>query len=139
MKTRTPALPRLLLLLLLLAISALLSSCSGTAELPREARHVLEARLQAIAEIASDQSGARRTFRIVRAWPGIIPPASELELPAAIEVWCVEVEERPAPAGESGSFTWFISRSNPTAQWEVIPLMAMSSIWPFQACGVFDG
>ena len=77
-------------------------------------------------------------LRIIRAWPSEVPPEQLAPSSPSMETWCIELEP---PAGNDGStgpepIMWIAARPDQEAAWFATPLMTMSSLWPYQACGV---
>ncbi len=56
-----------------------------------------------------------------------------------MEIWCVEVESVSPSELDPGvtAMIWFVTRVDSQSEWGAAPLMAMSSTWPYEACGVF--
>ncbi len=120
---------------LLLAIAALLSlaasACSPAPRLPDGARSALEQAWNAIPAGAGE-------LHIVRAWPGKASPKELTPWAPETETWCVEVE-LPATLGiatPSELAIWVVSRPDEKSEWAAGMLLTMSSLWPYQACGL---
>lgn len=114
---------------ILLALAAI--ACAPKPPLPDDARLALEQYWNTLSpESAAD-------LHIVRAWQGKAPP-DELAPGTFAQMWCVEAES-PATQ-ESGAKTdrtvWIVTRSDENAPWSVAMLFTMSSLWPYQACGL---
>lgn len=108
-------------------IILLLAGCS-TAALPDDARQALEDYWNAL---PSEPSLERA---IVRSWEG-----EPTDLGPG-EVWCVEAEvASDDPELDGTTAKWIVMRSDGNAEWSAILLAAMSSLWPYEACGVSPG
>jgi hypothetical protein len=77
-------------------------------------------------------------LHILRAWPGEFPPNSLTPGSPPKELWCVEVHFSGdlAEAARYDSTIWIVTRESQEASWTAAWLMTMSSIWPYEACGV---
>ena len=124
--------PEMILLASLLAASLLLASCSARSQLPQGAMDELEEQWQHLHTDTSPQ------LRIIRAWPSEV--SAEMLAPSSpsMETWCVEVE---LSAGNDASrglepMIWIVARPDQEVSWFAAPLRTMSSLWPYQACGV---
>lgn len=120
------------LLASLLAANILLNACTPPTQLPEGARLALNRQWD------SFPGSTTHDLTIVRAWQGKLPRDAEPASPQPMEIWCVEtrlLSKQPA-SGETETIIWFITKVNDDAPWETAPLMTMSSIWPYQACGV---
>jgi len=111
----------------------LLTACSPSNQLPHEARQVLEEQIAAL-------PGSISGFQIGRAWKGAAPTGESTPWPSSMQVWCVEVETEfdPETEVESQPVIWIVTRTDESSEWTAAMLMTMSSLWPYQACGVFD-
>jgi hypothetical protein len=123
---------REILLLSLFMTVHFLASCSSPAKIPQAALEALEAQWLAL------PGSVNPDLRVLRAWPGDQPLATVPPGSTEMEIWCVEVQVSAGPAevGGSGSTIWIIIRDNQDTSWEAAWLMTMSSLWPYQACGV---
>ena len=124
--------PKIFLFTLFLALSLNLVSCSPSPTLPESAREALFAYWQSL------PSAPGIEHRIVRVWPGDMSAAELTPSTPAPEVWCVETEMSSANDNsvEAERLTWIIIRDNQNANWTAALLATMSSLWPYQACGV---
>lgn len=117
--THTTALAFILSLLML-------ASCSPQ-ELPPGAEQAL------LDYWASMPSSGEVENEITRAWEG---DTSAAELPPGTEVWCVDAEVSAAdPVVDGETLRWIVVRTGEDAPWTASLLMAMSSTWPYEACG----
>ena len=108
-------------------IVLLLAACS-TAAFPDDARQALEDHWNALPSEPSLQ------LAIVRSWEG-----EPTDLGPG-EVWCVEAEATSDDAEVNGTTAkWIVMRSDGDAKWSVAMLATMSSLWPYEACGVSPG
>ena len=115
----------------LLAASLLLASCSAPSPLPQAAVDELEKQWQTV---TTDNSPR---LHVVRAWPSEVPAEQLPPSSPSMETWCVEVEPVGKDAsGAPGPMIWIVTRTGPEATWFAAPLMTMSSLWPYEACGV---
>ena len=128
----TPRFEKLVLAGSILVAFILLSACTTAPELPQGALDGL------YAEWASLPGSATHDFTILRAWPGKVSPDEPGEAPPSLEVWCVEtaLSGKQTDAADHDTVLWFVTRSTGEADWLSVPLMAMSSTWPYEACGV---
>ena len=56
------------------------------------------------------------------------------------EVWCVEAEAASDDAEADGTVAkWIVMRNDGETEWSVAMLATMSSLWPYEACGVAPG
>ena len=114
-----------------LAVIFNLSSCTQTSPMPEDARDALQAYWQSLPNPGVEN-------RIKRTWPGTISGEASSSLSSAMEIWCVEAEilsERdPSINGEL--LVWIVMRENKDSPWSAVMLAAMSSTWPYEACGM---
>ena len=114
------------------SVVLLLISCSAQRRLPKGANDAL------IQHWASLPGSKLHEIRVLRAWPGELPQDVASEETNPNEVWCVETElsgtENDTAPIES--VIWFVTKIDDQGDWTAVPLMTMSSIWPYQACGV---
>ena len=124
--------PKIFLFIVFLALCINLVSCSPSPNLPESAREALVAHWQSLPSTAGIE------HHIVRAWPGDTSAAELTPSTPAMEVWCVEAEMSSAEdiSVEGERLIWIIIRENKNAPWTAALLATMSSIWPYQACGV---
>jgi len=107
-----------------------LAACTTQNSLPLDAQAALNAYWDAIP--AGDHD-----LKIVRAWRGEFPVEARSEDAPPMEIWCVETAATDTgELGISENLVWFVTRPEGTEGWSAGLLMAMSSIWPYQACGV---
>ncbi len=125
---------RLLLFAVLLFAGHGLASCSSPPQLPDAARAAL------IAHWESLPSHPGVWNRTIREWPGEVP-THLAPWPPLMEIWCVEAEALSSddPAAGDDRLVWIVTRDNEGARWTAALLATMSSIWPYQACGVAPG
>ena len=115
------------MLLVAAGFALLLFACSPRAELPTEAENALRDYWQSL------PSSPEVTNEITRAWPGDLQAA---DLPAGTEVWCVEAQiSAPDPDVDGQSMLWLVVKTGEGAPWTASLLAAMSSTWPYEACG----
>ena len=115
--------------LILLFCVCLLASCSAATRLPGGAE-------AALVQYWRNLPAGGHNFQIVRAWPGLFPVEGYPGDGPRLEVWCVETLSEPEPAAEEPAMIWVVTRQAGESEWNAGLLMAMSSIWPYQACGV---
>ncbi len=131
--------PRFFLICILtLCLVFLIAACNRSDGMPDDARAALEIRVASIASSAQGQVQSpinAPVVEIVRAWQG--EPQPELQ-DSEVEIWCVEVNSAPLYSNSSGleNMIWLVVRQNRQSNWEAMPLMVMSSIWPSRACGL---
>jgi hypothetical protein len=115
-----------------IVLSIVLISCSAESQLPQGARDALNEHWQTLPTVNSSE------YRIVRAWPGEMSSENLTPWAPSTEIWCVEVELSIDQAGseEPEKMIWIVTRQDEESTWYAALLMAMSSIWPYQACGV---
>lgn len=120
------------LLAVVLALTGLLlAGCGGPPEIPQGALDALQERWQSLP--GSEQAD----LQILRAWQGELSADPPTDLLPTMEVWCFEVQlkgELPEPEA-SIPFDWIVFRERETAPWQATPLMVMSALWPYEACG----
>jgi len=114
--------------LILLSFVVLLASCTAAGQLPGGAE-------AALFQYWEDLPAGGHNFQIVRAWPGKFPVEGYPGDGPQIEVWCVEAASSQATAAEDAAMIWIVTRQEGETEWSAGLLMAMSSIWPYQACG----
>lgn len=108
----------------------LLAACTTPNPLPLDAQAALSAYWDAIPTGDHD-------LKIVRAWQGEYPVEAAPEDAPTMEIWCVETAATDTGGlGISENLVWFVTRPAGEGPWSAGLLMAMSSIWPYQACGV---
>ena len=114
-----------------LAVILNLSSCSKPSQLPENASDALHAYWQSL-----PASGVEH--QIKRAWPGKISAEEILSSTPTMEVWCVEAEiSSTVDRSINGELlVWIVMRENKDSQWSAVLLAAMSSTWPYEACGM---
>jgi len=114
---------------LLLAAALMFASCT-TSQIPQGAIDALAVRWQSL------PGSTTHNLAVVHAWPGKPGSKDAVELPASMEVWCVDTEISPKsdPSTTPESMLWIVTRPNKGADWEASPLMVLSSIWPYEAC-----
>jgi len=114
-----------------LVVILVLSSCSKSSQLPKDANDALHAYWQSL-----PASGIENNIK--RAWPGIIPTETLSSSTPTMEVWCVEAEisstEDPSLNGEL--LVWIVIREKRDSPWQAALLFSMSSTWPYEACGM---
>lgn len=112
------------LLVAILTLSVFMSSCARESQVPKEVRETLFSLWESL------PSSSTIEHRIVRAWEGD-PQIAETE------IWCVEAEvissEDTDLIGEQ--MIWIVVRDYEDTSWSASLLAAMSSIWPYEACG----
>ena len=112
--------------LVMIFMSVVLVACSSSSQLPTHAERALQAYWQSL------PSYPTISHQILYAWRGTVPADRP-----NMEVWCVETEitvaEDPSVIGEK--ITWIVVRNDEDADWTAMMLAAMSSIWPYEACG----
>lgn len=134
-QTRKADLTRLTRKALVLTVVVLLAlaagSCAADPPLPDDARLALEQQWDTL----SPESAAG--LRIVRAWQGKAP-ANELAPGTPAQMWCVEAELSATPESDAqpDRTVWIVTRPDENAPWSVAMLFTMSSLWPYQACGL---
>jgi len=108
-----------------------LSSCSSPTRLPTDANRALEAYWQSL---PSDPS---LTYQILQVWPGVVPAKTMPPGAQNMEIWCVETEITVAKDSSiiGETVIWIVIRNDIGADWNVAMLAAMSSTWPYEACG----
>lgn len=123
------------LAMLLVCLSMIAVSCSTNKELPQSARDSLEKQWTSL------PIGASEEFQIVSAKPGKKPVMSVMEDFSERETWCVEVALPADLKGNEGpdTMTWVVTRTDQEAEWIASPLMVMSALWPYEACGKMPG
>ena len=124
--------PQTMFLPWLLTASLLLASCSASSPLPQGALDELKEQWQALS------MDDRPALHIVRAWPSEVSAEQLAPASPSMETWCVEVElpQGNAASREPGPMIWLVTRADQDASWFAAPLMTMSSLWPYEACGV---
>jgi len=118
-------------LFLFVVLSIFLNACSPQNQLPLEAE-------QALAEYwESLPTGPKLTYRILQAWPGNVPSRTEMPWDTKAVVWCVESEIVTAddPTVIGVPVTWIVIWNDKKSEWDAMMLAAMSSTWPYEACG----
>jgi hypothetical protein len=120
------------LLAVLLAASIILGSCTPPSQLPESAFSALNRQWDSL------PGSATHDLTVLRSWQGQIPPDADPAPTSPMDVWCVEtlLSSNQPYSGESETVIWIITRTSDDATWESAPLMTMSSLWPYQACGV---
>jgi len=120
-----------MLLLAVLGASLGLSACSGTQELPDDARGALEAYWESLPSHPGVEN------RIVRAWPGEVTEDGSTSGAPLMETWCVEAEMSSSddPSVDGEPLVWIVMRESDETRWSAALLASMSSTWPYQACG----
>lgn len=118
---------KIILIVIIYAACIYLPSCSQTLQLPEDAQEALYSYWQSL------PSSPRLQYHITRVWQGT-RPADPYYAPE--ETWCVETKisasEDLKLVGER--LTWIVFRENETTDWSAYMLMAMSSMWPYEAC-----
>ncbi len=113
------------------AINMLMSIVVGacaTTPFPDDARQALESYWDSL------PSGSEIEFTLVRGWEG--EPTSI----GPDEVWCVEAEATSDDLEVDGTVAkWIVMRSAGETEWSVSMLATMSSLWPYEACGLSPG
>jgi len=105
----------------------LLAACSPGRDLPAAAEQALQDYWQSL------PSSGEVTNEITRAWQG---DASAAELLPGTEVWCVDaVMSAPDPEADGQTMRWLVVRTGENSPWTATLLAAMSSTWPYEACG----
>lgn len=122
---------KFILLLSLLAAGLLIVACAPAPQMPASAVESLTNSWQSI------PGSATHELTILRAWPGEAPQESNPDMLLPEEVWCVETNLSSIEGNTTDpeAFIWIVTRTNPDAEWQAAPLMIMSSLWPYQACG----
>ncbi len=120
----------ILAVVVLLAVAA--NSCVPKPPLPEDARLALEQHWN----VLSPESAA--DLRIVRAWPGKAPANELAPGTPAMQMWCVEAESPVTTEGAAppDRTVWIVTRPDENSPWSVAMLFTMSSLWPYQACGL---
>lgn len=118
-----------ILMLMLICMTAV--SCRGNAKLPEDARESLEKQWASLA------IGENTELNIVSAKPGRKPVHTATDDLVEQETWCVEVSLPDELIVEDGpaTMTWVVTRLDNKSDWVSSPLMIMSSLWPYEACG----
>ena len=118
---------RMVVRLVLVCVLAGLTACSRFVPLPTDPRAALMAHWESL------PSEPGLEHRIVRAWRGDVATAGA---PQA-EVWCVEAEMFSAadPFVDGELQKWIVIRDPAEQRWTAMLLAAMSSTWPYEACG----
>jgi len=125
---------RIKIVIVTLEIAALLlCSCSMFNSLPPAARLELQEQITAL-------PGSVSEFHIKRAWKGVMPAGEMAQSQSSIKIWCIEVEMEFSVEIEDQAqpVIWIVTRAEGQSEWTAAILMTMSSLWPYQACGVFD-
>jgi hypothetical protein len=124
--------PKMMFLPGLIAASLFLASCSAQSQLPQGAMDELEEQWQ---NFATDTSP---NLRITRAWPSEVSAQQLAPSSPSMETWCVEVQPSAGNDGSRGPepMIWIVTSADEEATWFAAPLMTMSSLWPYTACGV---
>lgn len=109
----------------------LIAACSAPPSIPVSA-------LDALNEYWESLQGSRdSSLTILRAWQGEPLADDPDSFAVPFEVWCVEAQ--PANSlnqeEEQEPIIWIVMRQSQDSGWTAIPLMAMSAMWPYQACG----
>jgi hypothetical protein len=80
----------------------------------------------------------RPALHIVRAWPSEVSAEQLVPAPPSMDTWCVEVElsQGNDASSEPAPMIWLVTRADQEASWFAAPLITMSSLWPYEACGV---
>lgn len=122
-----------ILVLMLLCIAAV--ACTADARLPEDARESLEKQWSSLPVGESD------SLQIASAKKGKKPVSQPLDDSSNRETWCVEVSLPDELIVEDGplTMTWIVTRIDKDSDWMVSPLMVMSSLWPYEACGEMPG
>ncbi len=123
---------KITLLLCCLEMLLLFGACTVQPQIPENAIDELEAYWYSL------PGSTTHDLKIVRAWPGKILLEAAADWPTSMEVWCVETElsGKETDSAKLDTILWFMSRVSDEASWESAPLMTMSSLWPYQSCGV---
>lgn len=113
----------------ILALAA--SACTSGRSLPAGARQALEQQWDALGPGTAD-------LRIVRAWKGKAPSAEPAPAAPAMQIWCVEAEPLATPGSDTSAdkTVWIVTRPDKDSPWATAMLFTMSSLWPYQACGL---
>ncbi len=132
---------RLAVCAFLLMAGTLFSACSGPDDLPRQARKALEETIRSLPGVAASDripSGLSTKINILRAWPAVKPAEETTPWEPDMQTWCVEVSVPEGLSYTPGSdkMIWIITRPDSETDWGAALLMAMSSSWPYEACGV---
>ncbi len=134
-------LARRLLLALSLAACACACARSAEADLPAAAREAVLAQMTPYYSSQAVQQGLYDEvpeIRINRAWRGKegAYPAGDSGQP---EVWCVELTVEGTREGvpSTDSQVWIVTRNPGQTEWGAGLVMVMSSIWPYEACGLW--
>lgn len=127
--------PKSLLQVLLAGVllaGLLLLSCAPQPPLPGSAISALDSTWAAL------PGSATHDLSILRAWPGKMPQGSDPQAATPVEIWCIETSISAGEDGSTGAekMIWISTRTGVDAAWITVPLMTMSSLWPYQACGV---
>lgn len=111
---------------IILLVSIAVGACAATA-FPDDARQALESYWDSL------PSASELELTLVRSWEG--EPTSI----GPEEVWCVEAEA--TSDGDVDGFVekWIVIKSAGETEWSVAMLATMSSLWPYEACGVSPG
>ena len=115
--------------LILLFWVCLLTSCAAATRLPPGAE-------AALIDYWEGLPAGGHNFQIMRAWPGLFPVEGYPGDEPRLDVWCVEAVSGQETAAEEAAMIWIVTRRAGESEWTAGLLMAMSSIWPYQACGV---
>ncbi len=109
----------------------LLAGCGGPPKIPQGALDALQERWQSL---PVSETGS---LEIARAWQGELPADAPAGLPPTTEVWCFDIQlKSELPELEALTpFVWIVFRERESAPWQATPLMVMSALWPYQACG----
>lgn len=129
---RVPA--KLPMVAVLVVASLGTSACATTPQLPDEARDALVSYWESLPSYLDVEN------RISRAWPG--DAEGDLDSGALPrEIWCVEAAIYAAddPSVDGELLVWIVTRENREARWSAALLASLSSLWPYQACGVGPG
>ena len=112
-------------------VSIFLATCSSPTRLPSGAEKALRAYWQSL------PSYPTTSYRIVQVWQGDVRAETGTPRTPNMQVWCVDAEitaaEDVSIIGET--VTWIVIRDDEKADWTAAMLAAMSSTWPYEACG----
>jgi len=124
----------ILILISTLAFGMSLTACEARTQLPAAAFDALQ---QTWREL--EMTGKVRP-EIIRAWQGDMSKVTAGSSESTPEIWCVEAKQvlNPNPVSEADTLIWIVVRSDDQSEWGAALLMTMSSIWAYEACGVFD-
>ena len=111
---------------LALCLALLLAACASQ-RMPPDAEQAL------LDYWASLPSSSQIENTITRSWRG---DTSTAELQPGMEVWCVDAGmSTDNPETDGQTLRWIVVRTGEDAPWTATLLAAMSSTWPYEACG----